>query len=61
MLRARLSTRACLEAAPRVAELMAAELGEDQAWRDEQLARFQKLAEDYLPAALEAQGAERLG
>lgn len=44
-----LDARACLEAAPRVAALMAAELGEDQTWRDEQVARFQKLAADYLP------------
>jgi len=52
-----LDARACLEAAPRVAELMAAELGQDQAWQDEQLARFQKLAEDYLPAPAVPQAA----
>lgn len=56
-----LDARACIDAAPRVAELMAAELGEDQAWRDDQLARFQKLAEDYLPDSLAPQSAERLG
>jgi len=56
-----LDARACVEAAPRVAALMAAELGENQAWRDAQLARFQKLAADYLPAPPIPQGVDQVG
>lgn len=48
-----LDARACLEAAPRVAAIMAAELGEDEAWRDREVSRFIALAATYLPASVE--------
>jgi glycerol-3-phosphate dehydrogenase len=41
--------RAAREAAPRVAALMAEELGRDEAWQREQVASFQALAAAYLP------------
>jgi glycerol-3-phosphate dehydrogenase len=44
-----LNAAAASEIAPRVAALLAAELGHDQAWIDAQVAEFQKLAEQYLP------------
>jgi len=56
-----LDARACLEAAPRVAALLAAELGEDEAWRDEQIARFGKLAANYLPGSPEPQSIAQQG
>ena len=43
-----LDARASLEAAPGVATLLAGELGRDQAWQDDQLARFKTLSERYL-------------
>lgn len=43
-----LDARAASEAAPAVAELLAAELGRDKAWADEQVARFRTLAAGYL-------------
>jgi glycerol-3-phosphate dehydrogenase len=43
-----LDAHASIEMAPRVAELMAGELGRDEAWRDEQVRAFQTLARDYL-------------
>jgi glycerol-3-phosphate dehydrogenase len=43
-----LDAHASTEMAPRVAELMAGELGRDEAWRDEQVRAFQTLARDYL-------------
>jgi len=43
-----LDARAASEAAPRVAALMAAELGRSQEWAQEQIQSFQKLAEGYL-------------
>ncbi|MDG3004007.1 glycerol-3-phosphate dehydrogenase/oxidase [Paludisphaera mucosa] len=49
-----LDARACIEVAPRVAEIMAAELGEDQAWQDRQVADFRALAATYLPPAGDA-------
>jgi glycerol-3-phosphate dehydrogenase len=42
-----LDARASLEAAPRIAVLAAQELNRDQAWQDDQLARFHRLAEGY--------------
>lgn len=45
-----LDAGACLEIAPRVACLMAAELGRDQAWQSRQLERFYEAAVQYLPA-----------
>ncbi len=45
-----LNARAALRMAPAVAALMAAEMGRDQAWIDGELARFQALAAQYLPA-----------
>jgi glycerol-3-phosphate dehydrogenase len=42
-----LDASASLKAAPRVAALAAQELKRDQAWQDDQVARFQRLAEDY--------------
>ena len=44
-----LNARAAIQVAPRVAELMAAELGLDGEWRDEQVEAFTELAEGYLP------------
>jgi glycerol-3-phosphate dehydrogenase len=43
-----LDARASCEAAPRVAEIMARELGRDAAWQGEQVRRFRALAEGYL-------------
>jgi glycerol-3-phosphate dehydrogenase len=44
-----LDARASIAAAPKVAALLAAELGRDAAWRDQQVAEFTKLAACYLP------------
>ncbi len=44
-----LDARASMSVAPLVAELMAAELGRGQAWRETQVAGFCKLAKGYLP------------
>jgi glycerol-3-phosphate dehydrogenase len=43
-----LDARASIEAAPRVAALLAAELNRDQAWQDRQVAQFRELAARYL-------------
>ena len=43
-----LNARAAIEMAPRVAELMAKELGRDDAWESEQVRSFEKLASGYL-------------
>ncbi|HLT08935.1 MAG TPA: glycerol-3-phosphate dehydrogenase/oxidase [Cyclobacteriaceae bacterium] len=43
-----LDANAALEAAPRVAELMAEELGKDQAWISAELEDFDKLAKKYI-------------
>lgn len=45
-----LDARASLAAAPRVAELLAGELGQDATWQSEQVAAFTELAQGYLPA-----------
>ncbi|MEJ2503085.1 MAG: FAD-dependent oxidoreductase [Gemmatimonadota bacterium] len=44
-----LDARAAMEAAPRVAGLLAAELGRDDDWRAAQVASFTSLARGYLP------------
>jgi glycerol-3-phosphate dehydrogenase len=44
-----LDARACIECAPRVAEILAAELGFDAPWRERQVADFRVLAATYLP------------
>jgi glycerol-3-phosphate dehydrogenase len=44
-----LDARAAIAAAPRVAALMAKELGRDENWKSEQLIDFIKLANGYLP------------
>jgi len=44
-----LDARAAIEAAPDVAALIAAELGEDAAWQERQVAAFRALATGYLP------------
>jgi glycerol-3-phosphate dehydrogenase len=46
-----LGARAAIEAAPKVAELLAEELGRDEAWRREQVESFRELAAGYLPEA----------
>jgi glycerol-3-phosphate dehydrogenase len=46
-----LDAQAAIDAAPRVAAILARELGRDQAWIDAQVADFQKLAAGYLPTA----------
>lgn len=43
-----LDARASMEAAPRVAELLAAELGRDEAWQREQVTAYRRLAQDHL-------------
>jgi glycerol-3-phosphate dehydrogenase len=45
-----LDARAAIRMAPRVAELMARELGRDDAWRSAQVEAFTTLARGYLPA-----------
>jgi glycerol-3-phosphate dehydrogenase len=49
-----LNARAAKQMAPRVAELMANELGYDGAWQDRQLSAFTELAKSYLPNDSEA-------
>ena len=49
-----LDAAAAAEIAPKVAELLAAELGRDQAWIDAQVTAFQTLAAQYLPSGLPA-------
>jgi len=44
-----LDARTSMAVAPRVAELMARELGRDKAWQEEQVARYCELARSYLP------------
>ncbi len=44
-----LNARAAIEIAPRVAEIMARELGKDKIWIDEQIDNFVKTAKNYLP------------
>ncbi len=44
-----LDANAAMNAAPRVAELLASQLGRDEAWQAEQVADFQQLAAGYLP------------
>jgi glycerol-3-phosphate dehydrogenase len=44
-----LDARAAVEAAPRVAAVMAGELGRDGNWQGEQVKQFQELAGNYLP------------
>ena len=48
-----LNARAAIAMAPRVADLLARELGRDQAWRDAQVEAFDEVARGYLiaPAA----------
>jgi glycerol-3-phosphate dehydrogenase len=43
-----LDARASVEMAPKVAELMARELGRDKKWRDHQISAYKKLARGYL-------------
>jgi glycerol-3-phosphate dehydrogenase len=43
-----LNARASIEAAPRAAALLAAELGRNPDWQDRQVARFRELARGYL-------------
>jgi glycerol-3-phosphate dehydrogenase len=45
-----LDARASIEAAPGVATLLAAELGRDSGWRDEQVRAYRELAQGYLVA-----------
>jgi glycerol-3-phosphate dehydrogenase len=47
-----LDARAALEAAPRLADLLARELGRPDSWREAELAAFQKAAQAYLPPEL---------
>ena len=43
-----LNARAAIQMAPRVAQILAHELGRDDSWRDSQVQLFQKLAQGYL-------------
>jgi glycerol-3-phosphate dehydrogenase len=45
-----LDARASVQASPRVAELLARELGRDAAWRDSQVEAYAELARGYLPS-----------
>ncbi|PAW76281.1 MAG: FAD-dependent oxidoreductase [Verrucomicrobia bacterium Tous-C9LFEB] len=45
-----LDARASMEAAPKVARLIARELGHDSKWEQEQVAEYLELAKSYLPA-----------
>ena len=45
-----LNARAAIAMAPRVADLLARELGRDQAWRDAQVEAFHEVARGYLIA-----------
>lgn len=45
-----LDARAAIESAPRVAEILAAELGRDGEWVDQQVKTFRDLAAGYLPS-----------
>jgi glycerol-3-phosphate dehydrogenase len=44
-----LNARAAVEVAPAVASLLAAELGKDAAWEEEQVKSFRTMAEQYIP------------
>ncbi len=52
-----LDARASIEIAPRVAELLAAELGFDAAWQQAQIEEYEALARGYLPTALTSRAA----
>ena len=43
-----LNAKASVAAAPKVAEILAAELGHDQAWQEGQVAEFEALAPGYM-------------
>jgi glycerol-3-phosphate dehydrogenase len=45
-----LDARASIEAAPRVAKLMAETLGRDASWEAHQVETYRKLAHTYLPS-----------
>jgi glycerol-3-phosphate dehydrogenase len=45
-----LNAQAAIQAAPKVAALMAAELGYNEQWENEQVASFRHISERYLPA-----------
>ena len=52
-----LDARASIEAAPRVARVLAAELGKDAAWEKAQVDSFRELAAGYLPPGVAGAGA----
>ena len=43
-----LDARAAIDATPKVAQILATELGKDQSWVDSQVAEFKKIAKGYL-------------
>jgi glycerol-3-phosphate dehydrogenase len=43
-----LDARASVAAAPRVAQILAGELGRDQAWQDDQVAAYEATADGYV-------------
>jgi glycerol-3-phosphate dehydrogenase len=47
-----LHARAAIQAAPRVATILARELGRDDAWRDGQVEAFRAIARGYLPTGV---------
>jgi len=47
-----MNAQASIDIAPRVAEIMAEELGHDEAWQEQQVAEYTKLAKNYLMPAL---------
>ena len=46
-----IDAEAALSAAPRVAELLAAEFGRDAAWQNDQVEKFRHVAQSYRPTA----------
>jgi glycerol-3-phosphate dehydrogenase len=50
-----LNARAAMAMAPRVAELMAQELGRDRIWQDEQVTAFLRVAKSYVVSARQAE------
>jgi len=45
-----LDARASMEMAPKVAELMAQELGRDETWKNQQISTYRELTQGYLPS-----------
>ncbi len=55
-----LNARIAIELGPKIAEIMAAELGKDQLWKQEQIKKFNIIARSYLPVPAKEQPAQQL-